>query len=534
MKLIITESPTKARFISKILPKGDYKIISCYGRILDLDPINSDQYINGERLSWTATNPENISFIQKQSKSASKIFIATDPDIEGEVIAWQLSMLFESQEISAENISRIHFEELTLKGINNALLSPHKLDIEKAHSGISRRIFDNFSQFTFDNETLSSKPYISGSSSRISAPLLESISKNPLITHTIKFQRPGMPIPVYLEINSDHDHQKICRTIERLPNPVLKEKIKDTEAKENEGLDFKRLLLKSLEVTNNSQEEIYDSLQNLYIKGKITYFRTDSTNLNLSSKKIIKKEIESMGATNLKLPEYKKSPGIQEGHFAIAPLVSIDGLLNDFEKFSLEEKLLSVIWRYYILNTQDRVIETTRGILDENAFENIGWLKLFKELNGRIEHKKISNNKGAYKDFDEILKPLGITRKNIEGNEAIKIIKHSRSESIINRMIKLDIGRPSTLVKHSKKITSKFINEKLQLNNRGLSALIENHKKNNRLLDINVSKKIEQRLHAYNGQSIEERIYEAINNLGSSNSIQNKPREHQNYFNWGI
>ena len=299
-------------------------------------------------------------------------------------------------------------------------------------------------------------------------------------------------------------------------------------------MDFQGLLLKSLETTKKGEKDVYEALQNMYVKGKITYFRTDSKNLSDSQKKIIKKEIKSIGVNRLSFPGYKRNSEIQEGHFGISPLVSIDGYLNDFANLSLEDKILSLIWRHYILNTQDRFIEISEGELEANAFENSEWIKILKEFNGKIQSKMISNNNGAMKEFDEKFKPLGVLRDFNEYGKSIKIIRHQKNEALIRRMIQLKLGRPSTMVNHSIKISSKFIQDNSRINRRGLSSIIENSKINNVLLDVDKAKEIEKNILSSKKSTIEEKVYESVKILGMAKPERKLYKSHRNDFNWGV
>lgn len=540
-KLIITESPTKARALANsINEKKEFKIVSCYGRLLELNPISPDSFLQSEEIKWHAINPKNLAYIEKSAGSCDEVFIATDPDIEGEVIAWQLAKLFEHIGLPESKVSRITIDSFTKEGIERSLKDASEISFEKAQSGITRRIFDNFSQFTLSDEAIKKHPYIQGSSSRISAPLLKSISDEPLKTHTIKYQREGMPLPAYLEVNSEQDYERVKRQLDRLPSPVFSKIEKKEQRREPQGLDFKGLLSKSKELTNAPQNDIYDSLQNLYVRGKISYFRTDCQELSPDHQKHISSELKGEGATNVKFPrrdvDYQTN-NAQEGHSAISPLSPIGNALSNFSDLDLEDKLLSIIWRHWILNSQDRTLYTKTGILEKNAFENIKWKDMEKEFNLKFHEQEISNQFGKRMVFDEALKPLGVLRPLSDKERNLRSIKHSKEEALIERLIKNELARPSTLVYHSNKIGSKFIDSNNRLNARGVSAIIENSKIGNRLLEIEVAQNIERSLHTLHSdldsdkvlrRSLEESGLKAEN---PSEKKASRKRSHQ--ISWG-
>lgn len=543
--LIITESPTTARSISICLDDKKYKVISCYGRILELDPISPEEYISNKEIKWSSINPSNLAYIKSVSEKAEKIIIATDPDIEGEVIAWQLFNLFNYLNIDGGKINRSTFNSITRDEILKSIESNSKINEKKAQSGISRRIFDNFSRFTFSDDQIKKQPFIGGSSSRIVAPMLKSINDKPLETYTIKYQRNGMTLPAHLTLNSSHDLDRTLRKLERLPPPVFS-KVEEKEGRrEAEALDFKGLLKKSLEITSMSQSDIYENLQSLYKKGKISYFRSDSQNLNLEQKKHLKKELKKEGALSVSLPEPDISEinsKIQDGHTAITPIDPIGNSFSKFQSLNDEDKLLSIIWRHWALNSQEREFITKNGILEENAFENIEWIKMAKEYALEFKESTISNQHGKHMPFDERLKPLGVSRSLYKKEKSALIVKHSKDEAIINRLTSLGIGRPSTIVYHSSKIASKYINDDSILNSRGISAIIENKKANNRMLEIDVALKIEEDLHS--PHTIKESEGILINSLNRSGNAVIKstsdisPKEskktHKHLFNWSL
>lgn len=540
-KLIITESPTKARALSNSIGSNkEFIFVSCYGRILELDPITPDAFLSDQEIKWTPINAKNLAYIEKVAKDADLIFIATDPDIEGEVIAWQLDQLFQHISIDQSKILRINIDSFTQEGIEKSIRESTSIESEKAQSGISRRIFDNFAQFNLPDSAIKSRPFIKGSSSRIAAPTLKSIADKPLDSHSIKYQRKGMPIPAHLKINADQDYEKITRLLDRLPPPVFQRIKKETKKRKAEGLDFQRLLLKSKELTNSPQSEIYDSLQNLYVKGKISYFRTDSRVISPEQQKHLQRVIKAEGADNIKFPDRGEVDPrkIQDGHWAIAPLSSIGNALSEFSKMDLESQILSVVWRHWILNTQDRMIISEEGVLEPNAFENKIWKELEKDFDLSFIQQKITTKYGKEASFDETFKPLGVNRHPHEKNERYVSIRHSKEESLIRRMIDLGIGRPSTLIYHSNKIGSAFINDKNKLNSRGISAVIENAKAGNRLLDIENAKKIEENLLSRHSEVESENVLkEALKSSGHAiedvDRPKQKPKPKRHSISWG-
>ena len=140
MDLIIVESPTKARTLAKFLGSG-YKIEPSMGHIRDLPEkklgidVEKDfepSYVQTKRQS------DRILEIRRFSKEANKIYLASDPDREGEAIAWHVSELLKEP----KKIHRVTFHEITKTAIDHALKNPGKLDMNLVDAQQARRILD--------------------------------------------------------------------------------------------------------------------------------------------------------------------------------------------------------------------------------------------------------------------------------------------------------------------------------------------------------------------------------------------------------
>ena len=161
MQLIIVESPHKAKTIEKFL-KGDFKVEASKGHIRDL-PVN---YM-GVNISknfepyYVIANEkkQDIKKLSDAAKKAEKVYLATDPDREGEAISWHLS---EVLNLDIENSSRIVFNEISEKAVKNALANPRKIDMNLVDAQQARRVLDRIVGYSISpaassrlNETLS-------------------------------------------------------------------------------------------------------------------------------------------------------------------------------------------------------------------------------------------------------------------------------------------------------------------------------------------------------------------------------------------
>src|SRR3990167_8232913 len=142
--LVIVESPTKARTISRFLG-SDFIVESSYGHVRDLP--KSDLGIDVEknfepRYIIPLKSRKNVNKLKKEAKTAKKIILATDEDREGEAIAWHLLSALGLEDKPGDQIERIVFHEITKHAIEDALKNPRDIDLKQVNAQQARRILD--------------------------------------------------------------------------------------------------------------------------------------------------------------------------------------------------------------------------------------------------------------------------------------------------------------------------------------------------------------------------------------------------------
>lgn len=140
-KLIIVESPAKARTISKFLGKG-YKVEASQGHVCDLPKSQIGVDVDNDFALKYITirgRGEILNRIRKEARTASQIYLATDPDREGEAISWHLSHVLN---MDPSQPCRIEFHEVTKKAIQNALKSARPVDMGRVDAQQARRVLD--------------------------------------------------------------------------------------------------------------------------------------------------------------------------------------------------------------------------------------------------------------------------------------------------------------------------------------------------------------------------------------------------------
>ena len=142
--LVIVESPTKARTISRFLG-SDFIVESSYGHVRDLPKSNLgiDVEKNFEpHYIIPLKSRKNVNKLKKEAKTAKKIILATDEDREGEAIAWHLLSALGLEDKPGDQIERIVFHEITKHAIEDALKNPRDIDLKQVNAQQARRILD--------------------------------------------------------------------------------------------------------------------------------------------------------------------------------------------------------------------------------------------------------------------------------------------------------------------------------------------------------------------------------------------------------
>ena len=149
--VVVVESPAKAKTINKYLG-GGYTVLASFGHVRDLPPKDgSVRPEEGFAMDWTADErgARQVAAIAKAVKGAGTLYLATDPDREGEAISWHVrAMLEEKKALKGVNVQRITFNEITKSAVNYAIAHPRELDQPLIEAYLARRALDYLVGFT--------------------------------------------------------------------------------------------------------------------------------------------------------------------------------------------------------------------------------------------------------------------------------------------------------------------------------------------------------------------------------------------------
>lgn len=463
--LVIVESPAKAKTIEKFLGK-DFHVVSSFGHIRDLAKKNLGIDIEhnfAPEYEIPKEKTKVVGDLRKAASESNNIWLASDEDREGEAIAWHLASVLG---LPLETTRRIVFHEITKDAITNAILNPRNIDMNLVNSQQARRILDRIVGFEI-SPVLWKKVQPSLSAGRVQSVAVRLIVERE--REIISF-RSESSFRIHGNFGVDRSKDE---------KGTIKAEASKRFSEEKEAMEFLELCnLARYEVagvtvkpgtrspappftTSTLQQEAYRKLgfsvsqtmavaQKLYEAGKITYMRTDSTNLSKlalsKSKEII---ISEFGEKYSKTRQFKtKTKGAQEAHEAIRPtypdVSTITGNQN-------EKKLYDLIWKRTIASQMaDAEIEkTTISIAMDNSPVSFtatgeiikfdGFLKLYTEStdseNGDDEKNTIPPvKKGMPLFYDDISATQKYTTPPPRYTEA----------SLVKKLEELGIGRPST------------------------------------------------------------------------------------------
>ncbi|MEK7653281.1 MAG: type I DNA topoisomerase [Patescibacteria group bacterium] len=475
-KLVIVESPTKAKTISKFLGK-DFQVESSFGHIRDLptSKLGVDVKNNFEPTYVVpAKSRAQVKKLKELAEKADQIYFATDEDREGEAIAWHLAQILKTP---ADEIKRITFHEITEDAIKEALANPRSIDIDLVDAQQARRVLDRLVGYKLS-------PFLWKKIAKgLSAGRVQSVAVRLIVEREREIQ--NFKTEEYWEIMGDFSDltdkenfiaklhaidgksmDKFAITNQEQANKLVKElegnkyrvaEIAVKESKKNPHPPFTTSTLQQ-EANNRlgfSAKQTMMLAQQLYegveiggeSTGLITYMRTDS--LNLSQKFIAEVSDylkNNLGEKYLETRVYKtKSKGAQEAHEAIRPASakltpdSVQGALNR-NQFRLYE----LIWQRAVASQMSPAkLENTS--LDVNSKDD----KYTFRVNGQVI--KFDGFLKIYpaSTKDEILPPL-------KKGEEVKLNKIDPAQkftqpparytdaTLVKSLEEKGIGRPST------------------------------------------------------------------------------------------
>ncbi|WP_283691539.1 type I DNA topoisomerase [Clostridium perfringens] len=476
-KLVIVESPAKAKTIEKYLGKN-YVVEASMGHVRDLPKSQLGVDIENEYNPKYITirgKGELLSKLRKLAKKSDKIYLATDPDREGEAISWHLANVLKIDE--NENC-RIEFNEITKEAVKNSIKHPRKINCNLVDAQQARRVLDRLVGYEI-SPLLWRNVKWGLSAGRVQSAALklicdreEEIKKfNPeeYWTVDVKLKKGKKSFPVKLttknkkkiEIKNKEQADKIIDELKE--NEYIVSKIKKGTKNKNPLAPFTTSTLQQeaskklnfmTKKTMSVAQQLYEGVEvkKFGTVGLITYMRTDSVRI---SKEAQEKALNFIDETYGKeyVPEeprvYKGKKNIQDAHEAIRPTyVEITPEIAKANLSNDQYKLYALIWKRFIasqmatciLNTNSLEIKNGDYILraSGSTIKFDGFMKVYEYISGEEEESVLLPEL----EENEVLK-----EESIEGKQHFTQPPARYSEAAFVKLLEeKGIGRPSTYV----------------------------------------------------------------------------------------
>ncbi len=455
MKLVIVESPSKAKTIEKYLGEG-FTVRASVGHIRDLPKSNKDAVdVEGgfvPRYQIVKEKQKVIDELHEQAERADEVILATDPDREGEAIAWHLS-----QAIGLKKPKRIVFHEITENAVKEALAKPRKIDDELVRAQEARRVLDRL--FGYDLSGLIWKKVRYGlSAGRVQSPALRILMEREreirafvpvkfwVVSAELKTKKnEKFTVTCTEEPNEEKEAERILKAA--LTKEWYVKSVEESEASRAPRGPFTTSTLQQAASTRLgfSPSRTMGIAQKLYEAGHITYMRTDSMNLSKEAQeKLVKVAKDEFGEKYAESRTYKtKSKSAQEAHEAIRPTYPSKRSAGTTE----EQKKLYALIRARTLSSQMTDAKTLRTKVRTNVkgadipdftvngsrviFD--GWLAADPDARGEdVELPKVNKDDA-----------LSLVEAHTEEKETQPPARYSEA-GLVKELEARGIGRPST------------------------------------------------------------------------------------------
>ncbi len=497
--LVIVESPTKARTLQRFLG-SEYQIEASMGHVRDLpkSELGIDTEHNFEpQYIIPRAKIKQVNQLKKTAKLAKTLWLATDPDREGEAIAWHIKELIVNRESSIgkendnrytiNNIRRVVFHEITEEAIKEAFKKPRDLDMQLIDAQQARRVLDRLVGYKL-SPLLWTKVKRGLSAGRVQSValrlivererevlafkadeywIIEAQLKNSDVFIATLIQQNNKKLNIKNEIEAKEHIKNLEKSsylvskvtqkeVRRYPYPPFTTSTMQQAASNKLGMSAKKTMMLS---------------QALYERGLITYMRTDSVNLSASAIQSVREYILQNFDKRFVPPAPRifktKSKNVQEAHEAIRPTDAGRALSLAGGEAGLTRdhaRLYELIWKRFVACQMSEavmdqtIVDITAGSyllrVTGSVLKFEGWLKLYgKDVEEETEEKnqvlpKLTENQLL--NLEKLLPTQHFTEPPPRYNEA----------SLIKKLEELGIGRPSTYAPILSTIQERFYVEK--------------------------------------------------------------------------
>ena len=485
--LVIVESPSKASTIKGYLG-SNYKVVASKGHVRDLPKSSLGVDIeNGFEAHYINIRGKGdlIKEIRKEAKAANKIFLATDPDREGEAISWHLAVALG---IPVEKTMRVTFNEITKTAVKSAIKEPRQIDMNLVNAQQARRILDRIVGYKLS-------PFLwKNVRSGLSAGRVQSVATRMIVEREEEI-RNFVPVEYWtidaelktadgqsfsvrfygdengrIRLSCEEDATRVLDAVKRgeftvksikkskkkkLPAPPFTTSTMQQEASRKLGFQSQKIM----KIAQELYEGINIGSENGGVQGLITYMRTDSQRVSADAQAEAREYIGEKYGENYypdSPRQYKTRAGAQDAHEAIRPArVALEP--TKVKKYLTNDqfKLYKLIWERFIASQMESAVLSTvtadfasAGYIFRASGYTVdfqGYMALYEESEEESRHnadelREEKNIKLPNVKVDEKLETLGLTPDKHFTEPPARY----NDASLIKFLEEMGIGRPST------------------------------------------------------------------------------------------
>lgn len=488
-KLLIVESPSKAKTLKKYLG-SDFEVLASYGHVRDLIPKNGAVDTENQfamKYDIIERNSKHVDAIAKAVKSADSIYLATDPDREGEAISWHIAEILKSKKLLKDKLmKRVVFHEITKGAVEHAIAEPRDISMPMVNAQQARRALDYLVGFNL-SPLLWKKIRRGLSAGRVQSPALRLIVERELEIEAFKSQEywsihldalkhqhgfkaklvqlNNEKVEQFTVINHDHHSDIVGKLLLASAGKTTVSRVEKKQRSRSPAAPFTTSTLQQEAVrklgftTSRAMriaQQLYEGVDvGSGTVGLITYMRTDSFSLATEAvmqiRDYVKKNFDAEYLPKSPVVYKTKSKSAQEAHEAIRPTdisrtpSSVRQYLND-EQF----KLYEMIWKRALACQMapakfDAVSVDLSVGSDANLFRATGQTLVFPGfiavyMEGSDDEEEEAESKLPHLETGEVL-----TVEKIYGEQHFTEPPPRYSEaSLVKALEEYGIGRPST------------------------------------------------------------------------------------------
>ena len=467
MKLLIVESPTKAKHIQHFLG-SDWQVKASLGHVRDLERTGDKSHVRPPdfKMNYAITDDKHKEIVQGLQAAAAKaeaVYLATDPDREGEAISWHLCQVLH---IKTSDAKRVTYQEVTESAVKKAIANPRGMNMKLVAAQEVRRALDRMCGWEVSGP-LSNAIGTKASAGRVQTPALRLIVER---EQAIKAFKPTQFFQIVAHMAGGWRAQwqddckdgeyfqdeafawALSQALPSLALLVTKSESKPTRKAPQPPFTTSSMQQDGARALKIGTDEVMKAAQALFEAGAITYHRTDSPNLSAEGEDLLRQALENAGLPVIETPRrWKVKEGSQEAHEAIRPTdPGQETAGDDATQRALYQLILK---RALASQMPDAVYQQTSCTLDGGEFQckplifkasgsvmtDAGWRTLYTESSDEEDQPEATNPVPVL--------PLNVKTGASSGEVVSKSTKappRFTESTLIKALEAHGVGRPST------------------------------------------------------------------------------------------